>query len=676
MEVDDDVEVLYATQNRPTWPAQPSGSGPKFRQNEYANHLLKDLEKYFGQGSNDDEKEFSHLRDFTVMSTEGEGEIPTLKVLLALRSPYFEALFRNDPAQKSVKLPYEFKYVKILVNSLIYPKIEECNAIELAHLFVMADYLQMEKFKIEIEDSLVKCLDVTNVCDVVDMIGMVVRSQTPIALKLCEILRGEFWNVDLCKFQKCPKELLNIGFELTDELKFICKNGEEVKIFKYPLTFSGYFEKLFREKPDLDTLKVDYDAKPLKDAIDIIAGSFKLRSINDFYTKYLDNQEPKDVDDILQMLKLTEEFKIMNVSKCIVWELARELCLTNLYKLVTFINQMEGRSSDAYFLRRSDNIVSVDLEEPQGLKLKLTKFSEKSLAELKGRQKRKNSFERRAPYYRAILKTFSNGHTWYFSAEQLDTKQLGILVKAELVTVGDPDHSKKSKDEFEDFKKKFGPQTIFTKSFGVKDIWRRLYACAVIGDEFQHGYGFGDILRRESLKGEFEVLDNWSFSGNFERIWIKTRIIKPPLAFTKSRDTVVQGFIVQFVDGTKKSFGMELDDETNVTLLEVPDGDGSIRDVNLQSGLFIHEISFQTKLTKKFISTLGPVGRPLNYPVSERSNEWELRTGSVKKYVEASSHFERCYLDGIEGTTVKVQGAPCITNLRFYMGCEFSKDAY
>ena len=113
---------------------------------------------------------------------------------------------------------------------------------------------------------------------------------------------------------------------------------------------------------------------------------------------------------------------------------------------------------------------------------------------------------------------------------------------------------------------------------------------------------------------------------------------------------------------------MELDDETNVALLEIPEGDGSICDVNLQSGLFIHEISFQTKLTKKFISTLGPVGRHLDIPANETPNEL---TGSVKKYVNASSHFERCYLDGIEGTTVKVQGAPCITNLRFYMGCEF-----
>ena len=92
---------------------------------------------------------------------------------------------------------------------------------------------------------------------------------------------------------------------------------------------------------------------------------------------------------------------------------------------------------------------------------------------------------------------------------------------------------------------------------------------------------------------------------------------------------------------------MELDDETNVALLEVPEGDGSIRDVNLQSGLFIHEISFQTKLTKKFISTLGPVGRLLNYPVSERSNGWELRTGSVNKYVKASSYLDRSYLDSI-----------------------------
>ena len=144
-------------------------------------------------------------------------------------------------------------------------------------------------------------------------------------------------------------------------------------------------------------------------------------------------------------------------------------------------------------------------------------------------------------------------------------------------------------------------------------------------------------------------MDNWSIPGTFERIWIKTRIIKPPLALTNYRDTVIQGFVVLFADGTKKSFGMDLDDETNVTLLEVPDGDEyGIRDVNLQSGLFIQEISFHTKLTKAYTSTLGPVGRRLDIPANEKPNEeWELRTGSIKNFVKATSQFERCYLDGI-----------------------------
>ena len=108
----------------------------------------------------------------------------------------------------------------------------------------------------------------------------------------------------------------------------------------------------------------------------------------------------------------------------------------------------------------------------------------------------------------------------------------------------------------------------------------------------------------------------------------------------------MQGLKFEFEDGTVEAFGMEINDETDVTELEVPKGQ-HIKDVVLRSEKYINQIGFTTNEGR----LLGPVG----------GNGGKRSYGQFYYYTAAQK-----YLHDIKGTTViGDDGEPFIAEFEF-----------
>ena len=64
----------------------------------YENSLLTALQEIIVS------KNSHHLTDFTIICRQNDKEFKTHKLLLAARSKYFEAMFRQEPQKSSVNL--------------------------------------------------------------------------------------------------------------------------------------------------------------------------------------------------------------------------------------------------------------------------------------------------------------------------------------------------------------------------------------------------------------------------------------------------------------------------------------------------------------------------------------------------------------------------------------------
>ena len=100
-------------------------------------------------------EKFSNLTDFTIICKDGV-KVPTFKLLLATRSHYFAALFRQEPERSTLALGFEGHLVKKIIESPILidlsKGIEDLD--EVFQLFEIADYFQMDALVLSITKML------------------------------------------------------------------------------------------------------------------------------------------------------------------------------------------------------------------------------------------------------------------------------------------------------------------------------------------------------------------------------------------------------------------------------------------------------------------------------------------------------------------------------------------
>ena len=135
----------------------------------------------------------------------------------------------------------------------------------------------------------------------------------------------------------------------------------------------------------------------------------------------------------------------------------------------------------------------------------------------------------------------------------------------------------------------------------------------------------------------------WSAKGPFRKITVGTRMWDSPYNFYPRPTKIVQGLILESVDGTVNSFGVGGDGGFGEELV-VPEGQ-CIKEVILKFGWYIDQIGF---VTDKNIS-LGPVGGRGGHKPGKRI---------------APKKIDFC-LDSIEGVTVETEDAPAVTSLKF-----------
>jgi len=103
---------------------------------------------------------FQNLSDFTIIA--GDTRFPCHRVLLAARSEYFEALFRNEPQRKELKIDKSPELVKAMLEFMakgLIPDDISATAMDLIHV---ADMFGLNLLTVACENKLINDLSLDN----------------------------------------------------------------------------------------------------------------------------------------------------------------------------------------------------------------------------------------------------------------------------------------------------------------------------------------------------------------------------------------------------------------------------------------------------------------------------------------------------------------------------------
>ena len=148
---------------------------------------------------------YDNLADFTIVC-QNEQEFKSHKLLLAFRSKYFEALFRQEPFKNLVKLDYEGKIISTLLASLVSIKHDDLDKLHLEELLQMlevVDYLQMADCMIETEKVLSeKYLNLENIYDILEFIECFLQNMSVLKEKSSAFVIENWLKIDLKRISK------------------------------------------------------------------------------------------------------------------------------------------------------------------------------------------------------------------------------------------------------------------------------------------------------------------------------------------------------------------------------------------------------------------------------------------------------------------------------------------
>ena len=154
-----------------------------------------------------------------------------------------------------------------------------------------------------------------------------------------------------------------------------------------------------------------------------------------------------------------------------------------------------------------------------------------------------------------------------------------------------------------------------------------------------------------------DAVERWNATGPFRKIAIKTRKNWHIRGYDYD---IVEGMILESIDGTVKSFGMDEEydgGDNNIKELLIPDGT-CIKQVILGYFWYTHQIGL---ITNKGVH-IGPVGSLC----SEKSNIYIPAYDCIRRSIIVPKVYPGTLcLNKIEGVTVETQAAPAITGLKF-----------
>ena len=148
---------------------------------------------------------YNNVADFTIVC-QNQQEFKSHKLLLAARSKYFEALFRQEPMKSSVKLDYEEKIISTLLASLVSIKqndFEKFHLEELLQMLEVLDYLQMVDCMSETEIVLSeKYVNLENIYDILEFTEGFLQNLSFLKRKCGEFVIENWLDIDLKRISK------------------------------------------------------------------------------------------------------------------------------------------------------------------------------------------------------------------------------------------------------------------------------------------------------------------------------------------------------------------------------------------------------------------------------------------------------------------------------------------
>ena len=146
-----------------------------------------------------------YLSDFTIICPSDNIQFQCCKILLAVRSKFFEALFRQEKEIKELKVDFGSELMKIVLESLINvsENLKSLDVEELLQLLQIVDYLQMDELSTEIQTLLSEKLSIENILDIVEISELI---EVPYLRAIyCRFIKHNLMHLDLTKI---PRDLL------------------------------------------------------------------------------------------------------------------------------------------------------------------------------------------------------------------------------------------------------------------------------------------------------------------------------------------------------------------------------------------------------------------------------------------------------------------------------------
>ena len=434
---------------------------------------------------------------------------------------------------------------------------------------------------------------------------------------------------DLSRFKKIKGESTNFHeksliYSLRDfqskfsnltDFKIICRDQEQIQSHKLLLAArSKYFEALFRQEPETTSITLDYQVQVVTTLTkSLVTGNFGHIEFDECFALFR-------LADYLLMDDFINELEVI---------LADNLNMENIDEIVDLADNFSKNPTLNYKWQKfiKENICLIDLTKiSKGLLKSLTTSPPCYIKDVNGR-----------------FMDFMESEVKLVEAlDNLDPNEdwnIPIMSKRRIYracTSGNISEKmrKRSSDIVEKFsdRKKYLPMShetilsgpeivlIFEMDRGEYDISWPIGPFGTNNEEGTRG-ATGGRARRSTQKAKKS--SEWSVEGPFHKISVKTRICNGL--------QIVQGLKFEFEDGTVEAYGMDINDESNVSELEVPKGQ-HIKDVILKSGKHIDQIGFTTNEGM----ILGPVGgdggklRHVPPRVYHRHNYFQLYLHDIK----------------------------------------------
>ena len=282
--------------------------------------LCQKINQLFGQNGIDGR--FESLSDFIIITENGE-KLPTFKLLLAMQSKFFEALFRQEPDKKTIQLNYDHHCLQKLCHCPFMTDIESHEMSELLKMLEISDFLQMDTVSKLLQVKIHQKINIHNVVKVAkfvdcfasfanlkDKMEQFIR-QNVLHLDLKELPRSTLKTILIPKAGWCPHIKDEHGRHLDivrSDLK-VCLSLLKLDDFKNHLSIKDISENTLKRLIHAGQRSWQFQISNAE--MILLVNFLKIGALVEIENEFED--EPKEIKTITKTLRLIGQIAGQNV---------------------------------------------------------------------------------------------------------------------------------------------------------------------------------------------------------------------------------------------------------------------------------------------------------------------------------------------------------------------------